>query len=68
MYYRKGKYNVKKKEQLQTQIQHGERPQKWYSEKEYSEFEKRRIHQKTSTINSAISKEKIGDLLLWLQT
>ena len=71
MYYRRGKPNGKKKEQLLSQIQKGEKPHKWGCIQEDKNIEKRRLFPKTGGCNSAAfktQKENIGDLLSWLQT
>ena len=70
LYYRRGKPNAKQKKIILNEIQKGQSPQKWGIQENQS-FEKRGTFPKKSGCNSVKyekKKEKIGDLLLWLQT
>lgn len=70
LYYRRGKPNAKQKKIILDEIQKGQSPQKWGFQ-ENPGFEKRGVSPKKSGSNSAkyeTKKEKIGDLLSWLQT
>jgi hypothetical protein len=70
LYYRRGKPNAKQKKIILDEIQKGQIPQKWGFQENQS-LEKRGVSPKTSGCNSAkyeTKKEKIGDLLSWLQT
>ena len=71
LYYRRGKPNGKKKEELQQQIQQGHKPQKWGCLEEDKDSTGRGLFSKTSNCNSTIhakNKQNIGDLISWLQT
>ena len=64
-YFRKGKYNGKKKKRLQEQIKNGEDVPIYIEEN--STFEKRRKKTKTSRGNSLVHGQKEEEVKKWQQ-